>query len=70
MEKKTRKKSKYKRQLLKTIGTLITEGLTNREISELIGLSESTIAAYVLEMLEEHDCVNRTQLAVKIVKGA
>ena len=68
MEKK-RKKSKHKQMIIKTIGELITEGMTNREISERIGLSESTIATYVLSMLEENDCANRTQLAVKIATG-
>lgn len=68
MEKK-RKKSKHKQKIIKAIGALITEGMTNREISERIGLSESTIATYVLSMLEENDCANRTQLAVKIVKS-
>lgn len=71
MEKtKTRQKTKHKQETIKKICSLLIKGFTNKEIAEHTGLSKGTINAYILNLLEEKQCANRTQLAVKIVTGA
>lgn len=66
---KTRKKSKRKLDTMKKISALLIKGFTNKEIAKQIGLSECTINNYVMRLLDEKDCANRTQLAVKLAIG-
>lgn len=68
MEKK-RKISRRKIEITKKIGALVAKGFTNKEIAQKIGLSESTINKYILIMLDDLNCANRVQLAVKIATG-
>ena len=45
------------------VATLLTEGLTNREIGERLFLSEWTIATHVRNILAKLDLSSRTQIA-------
>jgi DNA-binding NarL/FixJ family response regulator len=45
------------------VATLLTEGLTNREIGERLYLSEWTIATHVRNILAKLDLSSRAQIA-------
>lgn len=47
----------------------VAEGLSNREISEKLYLSEGTIRNYISQMLTKLDLRDRTQLAVYYYKN-
>lgn len=66
---KIRKRSRHRIEITKKIGVLVVKGFTNKEIAQKIGLSESTINKYILIMLDDLNCANRVQLAVKIATG-
>ena len=48
---------------------LIADGLSNREISEKLFLSEGTVRNYVSQLLAKLDVRDRTQLVVRYYKG-
>lgn len=48
---------------------LIGDGLSNREISEKLFLSEGTVRNYVSQLLAKLDVRDRTQLVVRYYKG-
>lgn len=44
---------------------MIAEGLTNRQISTRLSLSEKSVEGYVTRLLREHSCANRAELAAR-----
>lgn len=48
---------------------LVAQGQTNREVATTLGLSVSTVKSYVATLLIKLDSDNRTQLAVRFVRG-
>ena len=48
---------------------LIADGLSNRETSEKLFLSEGTVRNYVSQLLAKLDVRDRTQLVVRYYKG-
>jgi DNA-binding NarL/FixJ family response regulator len=50
----------------KEIATLLTKGFSAKEISDAIGSSQNTINNQKNAMLEKFDCVNSTELIVKL----
>lgn len=44
--------------------SLVAEGLSNKEISETLFLSEGTVRNYISSILDKLDLRDRTQLAV------
>jgi DNA-binding CsgD family transcriptional regulator len=48
---------------------LLTQGLTNTQIAQKMGISEQTVKNYVSELMKDTDCDNRTQVAVKVITG-
>ena len=61
-----KKQSEQRQQRIKKVKSLIVKGLTNKEISQKVGISESTVNAYIMSMFDKYKCENRTQLAVAI----
>ena len=53
----------------KEIVEYIAEGLSNREISEKLFLSDGTVRNYISNILEKKDLKHRTQIAVKYYNG-
>ncbi|HET9656755.1 MAG TPA: LuxR C-terminal-related transcriptional regulator, partial [Kineosporiaceae bacterium] len=47
------------------IRSLIGEGLTNRQISARLNLSEKSVEGYVTRLLRTHRCANRAELAAR-----
>ena len=50
----------------KEIAILLTKGFSAKEIAEVIGSSQNTINNQKNAMLEKFDCVNSTELIVKL----
>ena len=48
------------------VARLLSEGYTNREIAEKLGISELTVANHVRECLAKAPAPNRTKLAIII----
>lgn len=70
MEKEKRKKPDIDLTLRETeIMRLISEGLSNKEISAKLYLSEGTIRNYVTALLEKLELRDRTQLAIYYLKN-
>jgi len=46
----------------------VADGLSNKEISEMIYLSEGTVRNYISAILEKLDLRDRTQLAIYYYK--
>ena len=53
----------------KDICRLIAEGKNNREIADLLYLSEGTVKNHITRVLEKLDLRDRTQLAVFTIKN-
>jgi hypothetical protein len=47
------------------VRTMIAEGLSNRQISARLSLSEKSVEGYVTRLLREHRCANRAELAAR-----
>jgi DNA-binding NarL/FixJ family response regulator len=60
--------AKISRQESKII-VFISQGFSNREISELLALKEGTVRNYITSILEKTGLKNRTQLAVHAYKA-
>ena len=70
MEKEKRKKPDIDLTPRETeIMRLISEGLSNKEISAKLYLSEGTIRNYVTALLEKLELRDRTQLAIYYLKN-
>jgi len=70
MEKEKRKKPDVDLTHRETeVMKLISEGLSNKEISEKLYLSEGTIRNYVTALLEKLELRDRTQLAIYYLKN-
>ena len=48
---------------------LVAEGCSNREIAKSLYLSEGTVRNYISRLLEKLNLRDRTQLAIRYLKG-
>lgn len=48
---------------------LMCQGLTNRKIADKLGINEHTIKHYVGRLMDDLDCNNRTEVALKVTHG-
>lgn len=48
---------------------LVAEGYSNREIAKSLYLSEGTVRNYISRLLEKLNLRDRTQLAIRYLKG-
>jgi DNA-binding NarL/FixJ family response regulator len=47
------------------VWSLVGEGLTNRQISARLSLSEKSVEGYITRLLRAHGCANRAELAAR-----
>lgn len=53
-----------------TIAALVTQGMRNKEIGNIVGLTEGTVKVYISKLLQKLGYESRTQLALALVGGS
>lgn len=53
----------------KQLVEMVSEGHSNKEIGYRLGLKEGTVKEYLNAVYKKTKCSNRTELAIKYIKG-